>query len=227
MGKWHLGGLRPTDIAARRGRPNNRCAVPVPGPTQHGFHEYVAMSEGEGSHRFEVLAPTNTLYHSGSSYLLKNDKPLPQGRRKQILTDRQTDEAIRIMNETVRRDQPFYLHLWYDAPHGPYETISPYDTQYKASVTGSSASHTKTLRKMWGLDADPATSLIESKPFKYATMVSSLDANIGRIRAALRSMGIERNTIVVFTSDNGPEDGAGSSGGFVGRKRSLREGGIR
>jgi arylsulfatase A-like enzyme len=75
-----------------------------------------------------------------------------------------------------------------------------------------------------------------------------MDMNIGRILNALDTMGLEKNTLVVFLSDNGPENGAGdayiislntapnssyvfmllgSAGPFQGRKRSLYEGGIR
>ena len=99
----------------------------------------------------------------------------------------------------------FYIHLWFDAPHGPWEKISPYDTWYKPN--------------MWeGRD---------SRNAKYATMVSSMDANIGRLRKAIVDLGIERTTLIVFLSDNGPEELAGSAGPYKGRKRSLFEGGIR
>lgn len=51
--------------------------------------------------------------------------------------------------------------------------------------------------------------------------------NIGRLLDVLDELGIAENTLVVFTSDNGPEEGAGSPGPFKGRKRYLNEGGIR
>lgn len=54
-----------------------------------------------------------------------------------------------------------------------------------------------------------------------------MDFNIGRIRQALVNMNIDRDTLVVFLSDNGPEIDAGSAWPFRDRKRSLHEGGIR
>ncbi len=57
--------------------------------------------------------------------------------------------------------------------------------------------------------------------------ISSMDESIGRILASLKELGIENDTLVVFTSDNGPEVGAGTTGRFKGRKRFLQEGGLR
>ena len=205
VGKWHLGGLKPRDLNARRTANKNgqSCQGIDPGPTQHGFAEYVSMEEGPGSHRLSSMIPSSTLYHQGAQFLVKNDFPLAKS--YDILTDRQTDEAIRIMNETINADKNFYLHLWFDAPHGPWATISPFDKLYGSRVWEGAG----------------------SRNAKYATMVSSMDFNIGRIRRYLESVNIAENTLVVFLSDNGPEEQAGSAGPFRGRKRSLNEGGIR
>eukprot|EP00607_Mallomonas_marina_P000099 CAMPEP_0182426610 /NCGR_PEP_ID=MMETSP1167-20130531/13123_1 /TAXON_ID=2988 /ORGANISM="Mallomonas Sp, Strain CCMP3275" /LENGTH=162 /DNA_ID=CAMNT_0024608179 /DNA_START=129 /DNA_END=614 /DNA_ORIENTATION=- len=58
-------------------------------------------------------------------------------------------------------------------------------------------------------------------------MVSAMDYSIGTVLEAIRQLGIENDTLVVFTSDNGPEDDAGGAGPFKGRKRLLTEGGLR
>ena len=58
-------------------------------------------------------------------------------------------------------------------------------------------------------------------------MIANLDANIGKLLKHLDTLGISENTFVMFTSDNGPENGAGSAGNFKGEKRLLTEGGIR
>jgi arylsulfatase A-like enzyme len=208
VGKWHLGGMQPKDIALRQSQ-NCTPGLVEPGPMQHGFVEYVAMAEGPESPRLKILSPTSTLYHAGAQHLLRNEKPWGQSqspKKQQILTDRQTDEAIRIMNETVSRGQRFYLHLWYDAPHGPWEIIEPYDRLYKETAWPGGRA---------------------SRNFKYATMVSSVDANIGRVRSAIEALSIAEDTLLVFLSDNGPEERAGGTAGFKGRKRSLQEGGIR
>ncbi|MGH7127282.1 MAG: sulfatase family protein, partial [Planctomycetaceae bacterium] len=70
----------------------------------------------------------------------------------------------------------------------------------------------------------------------YYASVTALDAEIGRLLAKLDELKLAENTIVLFSSDNGPEDihirnashsGIGSAGPFRGRKRSLYEGGVR
>jgi hypothetical protein len=60
---------------------------------------------------------THSTYATGANYLYKNDKPLPKPEQPIILTDKQTDEAIRVISENYNKDTPFFLNLWYDAPH--------------------------------------------------------------------------------------------------------------
>jgi N-acetylgalactosamine-6-sulfatase len=70
----------------------------------------------------------------------------------------------------------------------------------------------------------------------YAATVTEMDKQIGRLLDELNDLGLAENTIVIFSSDNGPEDieagpaawsGVGSTGPLRGRKRSLYEGGVR
>ena len=129
------------------------------------------------------------------------------------------DEGIRFVREN--RDRPFYLQLWTYLPHGPLnptpEQMRPFD-------------RFSTRPGSW--DEVPW----KSAETVYYASVADLDAQIGRLLDALEDAGLTRDTIVVFSSDNGPEDihinnaghaGVGSAGPFRGRKRSLYEGGIR
>ena len=119
VGKWHLGGMTPWDIRARKTpTDNSNCR---PGPNQHGFDEYISMMEGPDSPRLKMLLTSRSLYSHGSKYLLRND--VPYAASNEVLTDRQTREAIRIMQETVNNGKNFFLQLAYDAPHGPWEII--------------------------------------------------------------------------------------------------------
>ena len=192
VGKWHLGGMTKKDIAERRNKGVNCTA----GPLQHGFSEYVSMAEGPDSARLNYLLPNGVLYSEGSRHLVRNDQEMPTS--NVLLTNKQASEAIRIMKESTSKNKPFFINLWFDAPHGPYQKIRPFDSFYKG----------KKRRRL-----------------EYATMVSSMDAQIGLVRSEVKKL--NQSTIILFLSDNGPEDGAGSSGGFRGRKRSLYEGGIR
>lgn len=150
VGKWHLGGMTPQDVQRRR----ERCTHARPGPNQHGFQEYVAMMEGPESPRLKSLLPGHALYSAGGKYLLRNDEP--HTKSSQTLTDRQADEAVRIMKSAVETGKPFFLQVWFDAPHSPWEEIPGEWT----SLYRSLASNGTNLR------------FKDQKEYKYATMVN-------------------------------------------------------
>ena len=61
----------------------------------------------------------------------------------------------------------------------------------------------------------------------YTDAIQNMDAQIGRLREELDTLGVRTNTMLWFCSDNGPENGVGQTGGLRERKRSLFEGGVR
>jgi len=73
--------------------------------------------------------------------------------------------------------------------------------------------------------------MYKDQPFKmqqYAGCITALDTQIGRLRSKLKELGINDNTMLFFTCDNGPENKtSGVSGPYRSRKRSLYEGGVR
>lgn len=124
------------------------------------------------------------------------------------------DEGLRFIDG--RGDRPFYLQLWMLVPHA---TLNPTPEQMApfARLSNPDLPH-KSARTI------------------YYASVADLDREVGRLMAELAKRGLAGNTLVVFSSDNGPEDafilnaghsGAGSPGPFRGRKRSLYEGGVR
>lgn len=115
-------------------------------------------------------------------------------------TDLITERAVRIVSR--RRERPFFLSLQYNAPHWPWQ--APGDPPYPDSLR-------------WRRGGSPET---------YARMMRSLDDGIGSVLQALRDAGVEQNTVVIFTSDNGGEMYS-DMGPFDGQKMSLSEGGIR
>ncbi len=126
------------------------------------------------------------------------------------------DESIRFIE--AHQDQPFYLQLWTLVPHA---TLNP--TEEQAAPYARFRAGGKNF---------PHRSAAEN----YYPSVTDLDTQIGRLLKSLDDLGLAENTLVLFTSDNGPEDihignaghsGIGSAGPFRGRKRSLYEGGIR
>jgi N-acetylgalactosamine-6-sulfatase len=135
--------------------------------------------------------------------------------------DRRHEASAAIVDKAlafVRQHQggPFYLNVWFNDPHA---TLNPSDEQLEpyANLT------------------DPNLRF-HSQLAIYAAAVTELDRQIGRLLDGLDELGLADRTVVVFSSDNGPEDeavrnashsGAGSAGPFRGRKRSLYEGGVR
>ena len=107
---------------------------------------------------------------------------------------------------TRRRDKPFYLSLHYTAPHSPWE--GPEDEAIGHTSHGEGP-------------------MVDGGSLKiYASMVKSMDAGIGRVLEALRRARLERNTLVIFTSDNGGERYS-YNWPFSFQKFYLWEGGIR
>lgn len=118
------------------------------------------------------------------------------------LTDYYTDQAVKVIE--ANKDRPFFLYLAHWAPHTPLQASKE---DYAA------LSHIELHRER-----------------VYAAMIRSLDRGVGRVMQALKANGIDENTLVMFTSDNG---GAGYIGlpdvnePYRGWKITLFEGGIR
>lgn len=131
----------------------------------------------------------------------------------EYLTDRLTNEAIQVIDRAG--DQPWFVYLAHHAVHTPIEAKP-------ADVAHFDGKLTPTMQHQHGI---------------YAAMVKSLDENAGRVLAHLKERGLDRNTIVVFASDNGGYVGKDKADGrdvpvtsnapLRSGKGSLYEGGIR
>ena len=127
-----------------------------------------------------------------------------------------TDHTIRFIEQNQKR--PFLVNVWLNDTHAildpSEEQLEPYE-QLKPMLVGN---------RHWGA------------PAIYYSVITEADRQIGRLLARLDELDLSQNTVVIFSTDNGPEDilvrnashsGVGSSGPFRGRKRSSYEGGIR
>lgn len=142
---------------------------------------------------------------------VRKEDPFYRANSTKLFVD-QTLEFIR-----NRKDQPFYVQMWTLIPHA---TLNPTEEQI--------AVYEKQL--------DPVNVPHHSARTLYYATLGNLDFQIGRLMNGLKELGVAENTLVVFSSDNGPEEifirnaghtGVGSPGPFRGRKRSLYEGGVR
>ncbi|MBL8173927.1 MAG: sulfatase-like hydrolase/transferase [Bryobacterales bacterium] len=136
-------------------------------------------------------------------------------KERPLSSERIADAAIGFIE--ANRARPFYLNLWLHDPHSP---LHPSD---------ESMAVYKELSPRWGTHRGAME--------VYYGVLTEMDRQIGRVLAKLDESGLSSDTIVVFSSDNGPESGlipfvshyggAASAGPFRGLKRSLYEGGIR
>ena len=130
---------------------------------------------------------------------------LEDGPVGEYLTDRQTDEAIKFIED--KKDKPFFVYLSYYAVHNPMqgkeELIKHF--QSKADSMGIADKQPFTKEKDWIKRApkgDFKERTIQSFAV-YAAMIYSVDENLGRLFEKLKSLKIDKNTIIIFTSDNG------------------------
>lgn len=121
--------------------------------------------------------------------------------RDGYMTHMITDDSISFVER--HKDRPFFLYVAHECPHFPHQ--GPGD---KDKVV---------TEENWNA-RDPAT---------YVAMLEDLDAEVGRLLAALDTAGLAKDTVVVFVSDNGGVNNAANMGPLRGAKSTTLEGGIR
>ncbi|MGX7895783.1 sulfatase-like hydrolase/transferase [Tsuneonella sp. HG222] len=138
-------------------------------------------------------------------------------------TDLLADRSIKYLEDRAKeKDKPWLLSLHFTAAHWPWEAN---DAKGRAESARLDAKNT-------GQSANGADSALHIAHYDggdmetYAGMVTSMDMNVGRILTRLRDLGMERDTVVVFTSDNGGERFS-NNWPFTGIKTELLEGGLR
>ena len=167
--------------------------------TEYGFDESVTQFEGLGE---RYLATYETLNLKDSTRQLEKwSAALGRGNvlweKRYNVTARFVDRAITAIAHARTEGKPFYINLWPDDVHTP-------------------------------LEPSPENRGDGSKHARYVGVVNELDQQLGRIFDFIRKdPALAANTLIVVTSDNGPEPGAGSAGKFRSTKGSLHEGGVR
>jgi arylsulfatase A len=207
FGKWGLGPV------GSEGDPNNQ-----------GFAEFYGYNCQSLAHRYY---PAH-LWENGRKVVLKENHDLMYN--KEYAPDLIQQKALDFVDARDGK-QPFFLFLPYILPHA--ELAVPDDSLFRYYKGKFPEKPHKGLD--YGINAAKGGYASQEYPHAaFATMVARLDMYIGEIMAKLKQKGLDKNTLVIFSSDNGPhvEGGAdpqffNSSGGFRGVKRDLYEGGIR
>lgn len=131
---------------------------------------------------------------------------LKDGPEGEYLTDRLTDEAIRLIEGND--GAPFFLNLCYYAVHVPIQAKPGTVEKYRDKAKALNLDKAKTFEEGEPFpcehkrDKRVTRRLLQSDP-AYAAMVEHLDENVGRLMQALEQAGLADDTVVVFTSDNG------------------------
>jgi arylsulfatase A-like enzyme len=180
IGKWHVGN-----------------AIPELSPSQAGFaHWYGFLTQSE------LAGPSpDGIHFKWPRY----DNPwlqtesLPPAPVSGHLTDVLTNKALETIRHFNAGPNPWFLNLWYYAPHTPIEPSARYAKNYPDTAKG-----------------------------RYRALVEQLDTSVGRITAQLEALGISDNTLVIFMSDNGGTNFVlDNNHPLTGRKGQFLEGGLR
>ncbi|GAA5497336.1 arylsulfatase [Rubritalea halochordaticola] len=148
--------------------------------------------------------------HAGGPYTGKgyfspyNNPNLPDGPVGEHLPDRLSREVNGWINEQHKADKPFFAYMAFYSVHTPIQARKDLAEKYEAKEKGENHKHAK-----------------------YAAMVEAMDQAIGNLLNNLEEQGLADNTIVVFTTDNGPFGGVSNAKPLRGVKGMFYEGGIR
>ncbi|GJM17438.1 MAG: arylsulfatase [Thermodesulfobacteriota bacterium] len=208
-------------------------------PLHHGYDEFLGFSAHAHDYWLNSQAiKDRTPDPFGTSALLgplmhnMGEKSYEKG----YLTNIFTDEAIEFLQR--KRDQPFFLTLSYNAVHHlihevPKKYLDKYNVKeipnydpdslvaYGKHKAGTYSAYYDKYSRVEAIQPDDLRKY-------YLANLNCLDDNIGRVLDALQEQGLDKNTLIVFISDNGGSPLTGSNNSpLTGGKYSLWEGGIR
>jgi len=211
FGKWHLGTLTTAETDGNRGRLHDSSHYSP--PWMNGF-DVSFSTEARVATWDPLVTPANYDVEIGNK---KAGEPIGSsywiGEGQKETSNLQGDDSRIIMDRVIpfikkseSEKKNFFAVIWFHTPHLPVITGEQYRNFYKE---------------------------YSEEEQHYYGAITAMDEQIGRLRSFLRDLKVDRNTIIIFQSDNGPEGNSkmgknqGSALDFRGRKRSLYEGGIR
>ena len=182
-------------------------------PDKQGFDHFFGYICQRQAHTYYP----NHLWRDGQIEWLEGNKDDKQ----QIYShDIIVDEALKFIS--ANKNRPFFLYLPFTIPHVALQVPEDSLSEYKGKWPDPEYKRDK------GYFPHPAPRAC------YAAMITRLDRDIGRIMSLLKELALEENTLVIFSSDNGPASNGGadpaffhSAGSLRGLKGSVYEGGIR
>ncbi|HEY4207926.1 MAG TPA: arylsulfatase [Puia sp.] len=224
-GKWHLGEYLPH------------------WPVNRGFDNYFGLISGSSNY-FDI---TKTKGGSVVTHMALDGQPYMPPKEGFYMTDAITKYAVDILAARKEKQQPCFLYVAYNAPHWPLHALPEDIAKYKGKYmlgwdslrsqryrrqlrTGLFGPETKLSPRDSAVDSWDALSAeqkeqMASKMAVYAAQVDRMDQGIGRILDQIKASGREKNTIVIFLSDNGA-CAEGGPQGFDKKNNGLPPGGV-
>ncbi len=140
-----------------------------------------------------------------------------EGKYPGYCSDVYTTAAIDFL--TAADDRPFFAYLAFNCPHSPYQAPPAELAYYRSLNLGA-----KDFPQV-GYPIAPGRMISAENLARVYAMITNIDTNVGRVLSTLQAKGLERNTIVIFLTDNGPPD-LRFNAGLRGLKGTVYEGGI-
>lgn len=212
-GKWHVG------------------QAPENWPLKRGFDRYYGLIDGASSY-FDLYP-----YRPGQKLtVVLDDQPVTPG-KDYYSTDAYTDYAMKFIQESEQSGKPFFLYLAYQAPHWPLHALPGDIARYRGKfmkgwdrlreerfarmeksgiiTPGTTLSSRDPHVGDWSTLTEAEKEQWDERMAVYAAMIDRMDQNIGRLRAKLRELGEEDNTVIMFLSDNGASSESIKGSGFL------------
>ena len=176
-------------------------------PTRQGFDAFFGIPF---SHDIHPHHPRQDHFQFPPLPLLDGEQVVEMDPDADYLTKRITERAVDFIERN--KDEPFFLYVPHPIPHAPLHVSPPFMKEVPASIQAELA------KEGDGVDYGTRRQL-----FPWA--ISEIDGSVGRILDTLKANGLDENSIVIFTTDNGPA--VGKAFPLQGRKGSTFEGGQR
>lgn len=213
-GKWHVG------------------QAPEHWPVKRGFDHFFGLIDGAGSY----FTPTMPYRPNQKLTIASDDKEFTPG-PNWYSTNAYADYAMKFIEQNQSTGKPFFLYMAFTSPHWPIQALSEDIAKYKGKyMKGWDRLREERLareKELGILDKDEKLSprdksvpewdsltseekdRYDTKMAVYAAMIDRMDQNIGRIRQKLKDLGQDKNTVIMFLSDNGASSEVIKGPGFT------------
>ncbi|HEX8014667.1 MAG TPA: sulfatase-like hydrolase/transferase, partial [Flavobacterium sp.] len=209
-GKWHVGS---EDKAQW--------------PNQRGFDKFYGILKGAANY-----FNTDGLPFGKSPYpvaLIRNNEELHPKADSYYFTDEIGNNAVQFLDEQNKENKPFFLYLAFTAPHWPLQAKPVDIAKYRGKFDeGWDVLREKRIKKLkengilladqtiaprdpevpeWNKLTYDEKQFWKAKMEVYAAMVDNMDQNVGKVLDKLKALKKDKNTLIVFISDNGAQGG--------------------